>query len=73
MLKILYGWLRRMKMNKQKHIKIHEELHEKLDMLVADFIIHTGKPLSKTSILDLMIWSNSQTVLPDEKDLQEAL
>lgn len=49
-----------------EHKRIHIEMHLKLDELVSDYIAHTKKSLTDTSILDLMIWSYSQTLKPDE-------
>lgn len=48
--------------HKQRHI----ELHDRLDELVADFIDHTGKLPSKTTLLELMNWSFKQTLKPTE-------
>lgn len=42
----------------------HEYLHARLDELVADFISHTGQLPSKTTILELMIWSVKQSIQP---------
>ena len=50
---------------KENHIKIHKELHESFDKLVADFIIHTEKLPSKTTVWELMEWSYIQTIDPD--------
>ncbi len=50
-----------------KHRLEHKRLHEQLDFLIADFIIHNrNKSLNKTSIMKLMQWSYSQTLEPDE-------
>ena len=50
-----------------EHIKCHEELHKKLDSLIADFMIHTGKLLlSKVTVMELMKWSYQQTINPTE-------
>jgi len=53
-------------MTEQEHIERHEELHRMLDELIADFIQHTGKLPSQTSILELMEWSHRQTIKPDD-------
>lgn len=47
-----------------EHQRLHKDLHSKLDVLVADYIRHTNKSLTETHILDLMVWSYSQTVNP---------
>lgn len=52
---------------KEEHIKKHKELHEQLDMLVADWIIETGNLLSNVTILELMQWSHQQTLNPTDR------
>ncbi len=52
------------KMNKELHIKRHQELHKTFDELCADFIKHTNKLLSKTTVMELMKWSFEQTKNP---------
>lgn len=47
-----------------EHKNNHIELHNKLDELVADYISHSQKTLTNTSVLDLMIWSYSQVLNP---------
>lgn len=51
-------------MTRNEHIERHKELHKALDELLADFIGHTGKLPSQTTILELLQWSNAQTVSP---------
>lgn len=53
-------------MTKEKHKQRHEELHKVLDELVADFINHTEKMPSKTTVMELMEWSYDQTNNPTE-------
>ena len=53
-------------MNKKDHIKRHIELHKSLDELIADFILHTQKLLSETTVMELMEWTHEQTINPDE-------
>ena len=53
-------------MTEQEHIKRHEELHQMLDELVADFIQHTGRLPSTATIYELMEWSHFQTLEPDD-------
>jgi len=55
-------------MTKKEHIKIHKELHKNLDKLVADFVYHTAKRLSNTTILELIQWSFEQTKNPIVRD-----
>jgi len=50
----------------QAHIQRHILLHQYLDELLADFIIHTNKLPSKTKIIELMEWSYQQTQKPTE-------
>ena len=54
--------------NKAEHIKRHKKLHGSLDELVADFIGHTKKYPSKTSIMEFMEWSAKQIVNPNTKE-----
>lgn len=51
-----------------EHRLRHKQLHKSLDELSADFINHTGKLLSETTIMELMIWSFEQTKNPSVKD-----
>jgi len=51
-------------MNKEQHRQHHEELHKAVDELVADFISQTEQLLTKTSIMDILIWSHGQTKNP---------
>lgn len=55
-------------MNTQEHRKRHQELHEKLDELVADCIRHKlhFRP-SKSTVMELMEWSHQQTIKPTEE------
>ena len=57
-------------MKTDEHRKRHEELHQALDELLADFITHhpdehnfTNKPIRA-----LMQWSFTQTIQPTEKE-----
>lgn len=52
-------------MNRDEHIKRHEELHKAVDELAADYMYHNRrKLLSETTVLDLLKWSNEQTKNP---------
>ena len=44
-------------MTPEEHKKRHEELHKSLDKLIADFIGHTEKFISSTTIFELFEWS----------------
>ena len=55
-------------MTKEEHIQKHIELHNSLDELIADFLTHNNRLLSKTTVMELMIWSAQQThdpAIPD--------
>jgi hypothetical protein len=51
-------------MTKGEHRKRHELLHKHLDELVADFLIKTNILPSKTTVLELMQWSYTQSTEP---------
>jgi len=53
-------------MTSEEHKERHVILHQMLDELVADFIRHTEKRPSKTSLFEFMQWSNQQTINPTE-------
>jgi len=53
-------------MTPEEHKKRHQELHQALDELVADFISNTNALPSSTTIFELMKWSNEQTENPTE-------
>ena len=50
--------------NQFDHKERHAELHKCLDELLADFIGHTHRLPSKTTILELVEWSNQQQFAP---------
>lgn len=47
-----------------EHKERHELLHNHLDELIADFIKHTSKLPSKTSLIEFLEWSYEQTINP---------
>jgi len=49
------------------HKKRHKDLHKSLDELVADFIRHTERLPSRTTVLELMKWSSEQVDNPTEE------
>ena len=53
-------------LHRLRHKHRHVQLHRNLDELVADYITHTQGLPSKTTVLELMTWSNGQTVNPEE-------
>ena len=55
-------------MDLAEHRQRHIELHNRLDELAADYLIHNpGKLLSNTTIMELVHWSHEQTIEPTEK------
>jgi len=57
----------------QEHLWRHIELHRMLDELVADYIAHTGKTPSETTVIELMQWSTQQTMTPTETTVIELM
>lgn len=55
-------------MTPQEHKERHIALHKNLDELIADFINHTGKLPSQSSVMELMEWAHAQTISPAEKE-----
>ena len=53
-------------MTKEEHKQIHIELHQAFDQLIADFISHTNKFPSTTTLHELIEWSYEQTINPTE-------
>lgn len=53
-------------MTYEQHREIHVVLHQQFDKLLADFIAHTDKLPSRTTVLELMEWSHQQTIDPTE-------
>lgn len=53
-------------LTKAQHRQRHVLLHKHLDELLADFITHTGKLPSKTSLMEFLRWSAEQTHTPTE-------
>ena len=51
-------------MTHEEHRLKHIALHNSLDELLADWIIETGSLPSKSSVLELLEWSHSQTINP---------
>ncbi len=51
-------------MTEEEHKQIHVDLHNSLDMLVADFIAHSKKLPSKTTLIEFMEWSHLQSLNP---------
>ncbi len=51
-------------MDEEEHRQYHIDSHETLDVLMADFIIHTGKLLSEATVMELLEWSYQQTIKP---------
>lgn len=51
-------------MDRKEHKEKHIALHKMLDELVADYIIHTKKTPSGSTVMELMTWSHEQTKNP---------
>ncbi len=51
-------------MDKEEHKQRHIELHKGLDELLADYMKHTKKLISDTTLFQLMEWSFNQTKNP---------
>lgn len=57
------------KMTQEQHKKIHKNLHDSFDQLIADFFIHHRDKLpSNTTLMELMEWSYGQTQEPTDYD-----
>jgi hypothetical protein len=61
----------RQKLREMEHRQNHVFLHKALDDLAKDYTICTGKLLSKTSVLELLIWAYEQTLNPSVTDCKE--
>lgn len=51
-------------MELQEHKERHTYLHKAFDELLADYIGHTGKLPSETTLTEFMNWSHEQTIKP---------
>jgi len=54
-------------MTRKQHIARHKKLHKCLDELLADWLSHTGKFLTKTTVMEFLQWSFRQTKNPTER------
>ena len=54
-------------LDRHMHQEIHKELHQALDRLVADFIMHTKKMPRGTTVMELMEWSSKQVDDPQSR------
>lgn len=54
------------KLTKEQLIKIHKELHNSLDKLLACYIQKqtSSKNLTNTSLIEFLEWSHKQTIDP---------
>lgn len=52
------------KMTPEEHKQAHIKLHKSLDLLITDFILHTGKTPGKTTVYELMEWSYVEAESP---------
>jgi hypothetical protein len=53
---------------RKEHKARHKQLQEMLDELIADYIMHTGKRLSNSTVMELMQWSAAQVDNPTDVD-----
>lgn len=53
-------------MTPAQHKNVHVALHTALNNLLDDFILHKGPRFSDKAIGELLDWSYSQTINPDE-------
>lgn len=53
-------------MSKGEHKERHILLHKHLDELIADYITHTGKTPSTSTLMEFLTWSYEQTQNPTE-------
>ena len=60
-------------MAEETHADRHKALHSALGELVADFITHTGKLPSLTTVMELMEWSYAQVAEPTEQAQPEEI
>ena len=51
-------------MTEQKHIRRHQQLHNCLDELLADWISQENILPSEVTVMELMKWSLEQSVKP---------
>lgn len=51
-------------MTRKEHRARHKMLHAFMDELVADFLRHNPTKGLRSSLLELMEWSHSQTIEP---------
>jgi len=60
-------------MKPEEHKARHKMLHDMLDELVADMIDHTIMSPSKTTVMQLMTWSNEQQKNPTDLKIHRRL
>ena len=51
----------------EQHRERHVQLHRELDELVADWIGETDSFPSGCTVMELMMWSHEQTVMPADR------
>ena len=54
-------------MTPEEHRQEHIRLHKAFDELTADFLTHTEKLPSKTTVMELIKWSFQETIKPTER------
>ena len=48
----------------KEHVQRHKESHQTFNELLDDFMLHTKKLPSKTTLMEFMEWSHSQIFNP---------
>lgn len=51
-------------MTNAQHLRRHKILHNALEELVADYLLHTHRPLNLSFVEELLKWSYEQTRMP---------
>lgn len=54
-----------------EHKERHVMLHGAIDELVADFIVHTRRRPSETTVMELMTWASEQRSNPTEIESED--
>lgn len=55
----------------QIHRQRHLRLHNSIDELAADYMVHTNHRLSTSTVMELLRWSHEQTEHPTDHEIME--
>jgi len=58
------------RISKEQHKKRHVMLHKHMDELLGDYIHHTGKWISNSTIWNVIDWSFKQTATPEDDQIR---